>query len=225
MKYYLIFLKIPDNKKKKIKGLQANIFGSHDYKYNKDGDYWFGLYAWTTSKKFYKKFKEERDPNLFLYQKKDYKTKFEEENILPSEYRLDEFVFVENSESSVKIVTTKCEYEISIEEYIHYESGISSMDLTDPVIFTKNFAKLLDSVGYSYYYYNQSADLLPFEDDSNANKGFYLEDLNSRYDAFVYNLGYKYKEHSYINDNGDIGLQPQVNQFNTFVELYGNLFL
>lgn len=224
MTYYLIFLKIPDNLKKKIKGLQANIIGNSDYKYNKEGDYWFGLYAWTDNKKLYKKFKEERDPELFVYKKKETKTRFEEENLLPSEGKLDEFVFVENSESSAKIVTTKYEYEISIEEYIHYESGIGAMDLTDPIIFKRDFSRLLDSIGYSYYYYNHAVDLLPFEEE-NGRHGSYTKDLESRYDAFIYNLGYKTAENRYINDNSDYGNIPQVNQFNTFLELYGGLFI
>lgn len=226
MKYYLIFLKIPDNLKKKIKGLRSSIYGVSDYKYNKEGDYWFGLYAWTNNKTLYKKFKKEREPELFVYKTKESKTKFEEDNLLPSEFKLDEFVFFENTESSVKIVTTKYEYEISIEEYIHYESGIGAMDLMDPIIFTKDFSSLLDSMGYSYHYYSRSVSFLPFDsDDESYKKGPYLKDLESRYDTFIYNLGYKPKENMYINDNGKYGNIPQVNQFETFIELYGKLFI
>ena len=213
MTYYVIFLKMPDSIKCRTKGFTHSL--PMKLKYDKETNLWFGLYAWTTDKKLYKKFKTQRSNKYFVYKKiKNGKgDQFDEYG----ELCLQEFGLCDKNKR-FELVTTEYEFNLSTDDFVAFECFLKNANLPDPIIFSNKLLSLLDKIGYSFSFYS-TANI-----DMDENVSEYMDQLSSRSEMFWYNKSFSCEGYIGTNDKNLPMNNVSVNEFNVFIALFGSLF-
>ena len=150
-KLYFIYVRIPENiYNNKIKYLIPNVY---DYRW-KHG-YMYGLYAWTTKKKYVKEFFEVRDKSAYTLIEKEIEDDDDVKqvnSIHPSlKLVLKKFETIEDgNKKKVEILCTKNEYVVSVidgDEYL-YDFGPEIYEDIDYRLFNDKIIKALDTLMY-----------------------------------------------------------------------------
>lgn len=158
-KIYLIYAKIPDPLYQMlsfyIRYIEKTFTISVDNK-------WLGLYAWTTSKKKLKIFKETRKKaKVYIYKEKmiekDYLKKFSEEN---KDSKLGNYEYIQSYSLAclppINVITTLEEYNIATDNDIIYEFLVENSVFqnynVDYMIFRTDIINALDILNYTTEY-------------------------------------------------------------------------
>ena len=217
MTYYLAIIVLKNDVKEKIHALHSAYTTGMNWEYDDATDSWAGLYAWTTNKKLIKKFKKQRSKEYFKYQiiETDKDPSFE------YSLKLKNHTYETCSDrSNESIVSTVFEYDFATDMNAVIELFTGGFYLPDPKLINKKLLSIMELISYSYQFYSYS-DSLPFQDETSV----YAQDLAERYDLFWNDYSYRdIYNNTYITEFNLTGRSVKLNEFNAFIDLFGDLF-
>ena len=168
---YTAFIYITEKEKEMIPAFQC-LYSSVKWEYNDATQMWQALYAWTTSKKWMKKFKKMHDIKHFKYVIQEdnpeimetLKTKFECCELIKAQLRT---LCIENNSltKEVTLIITQDEDDIIreksyyLEEIYNNETVDNSSPQPDPYIFTREVQSLLMTIGFTEYFFGYNLSI------------------------------------------------------------------
>ena len=132
------------------------VYDKHKFSLSKNGNYYYGLYAWTTKKKVVKEFLDIR--NKDMYKVKELKIDKEDEKDFELDYKFEElsyYNYIAGNEE-YEVLTTLNEFTESCDNISENLNDLLYDILTNEVadydILNQDLIDALDIIGYTSYY-------------------------------------------------------------------------